>query len=713
MTKKEILPFSFFFILIFHASLIFGQRWSLSNEVFQRNIVLDFKGNLTSQSLVFHDGTGFIDSTGNEFSFEANNQPVNGKSKWSLVREEKNKDSTGTENLLLVLKGNDSVNKLFEVKICYSIYPNLPVCRKKICISYRGNSDVKIESVNVEDLLLLWEPVSATIYNNYGRQKSLGPYTGNWYDAAIAIHHNADEKGIIIGNEAPGVLKRTALFLQGNSLEAGLTKSSQDYPFRKWLKSGESWQSPAVFLALYANASDPFTCFQTVVNEFFNRHLLYRLASMQPKPVFMFDTWNPFRGRLMDTLVRDLSIAARDCGIKEFMIDDGWLTVRGSDSLKKALGGGNKYGDWIIDSIKFSRSLAPVFDTIKRLGMKPGLWIALTAASPYSKVYIDHPEWFALDKNGKPVNLHNDKLKIVNACLATDWYYYIKAVILHYAETYGIKYFKLDLSTVTSANIPDVERSGCYATNHPLHRDWQESLWVLYERCYQLIDELHKKIPDLFIDYTFETAGKLQLIDYSVIQHAEREWISEIESPNPLASLRARQTSWNYSLSIPAGTLLIGTLPLDNGSPELTIKSTAGSFPIFSGDLRKLSAGEKRSIKRLANWLQAMQTKYNFQLFRQELPGFGMPQEGSWDGFARINTETKSGGIIGVFRHGSKEAVRRVTLTGLDPDASYLIRKPSGKKIFRRMKGKKFQEKGFSVKLDKLYDGVLFEIKRR
>ncbi len=713
MIKKNLFRLSFFFILLFPASLLFGQRWQLSNDVFQRTIVLNATGHLTTQSLLLQSKTAFIDSTGNEFYFEINSQPVSGKNGWILVKEESTKDTTGAESLLLVLKGNDAANKSLEVAITYSIYPHLPVSRKKISVTNYGTSDVKIESVNVEDLNLLWETAKAEIYNNYGRQKWTGPYTGNWYDAAVAIHNSADQKGIVIGNESPGVLKRTALFLHGNSLEAGLTKSTQDYPFRKWLKPGESWGSPAVFLALYAAASDPFTCFETVVNEFFNRHLFYRLAATQRKPVFMYNTWNPFRGRLMDTLIRDLSINAADCGFKEFMIDDGWLTVKGSDSLKKALGGGNKYGDWIIDSIKFPRAFTPVFTSIKSLGMTPGLWIALTTASPNSKVYTDHLDWFALDKNGKAVNLHNDNLKIVNACLATGWYDYIKGVILNYAETYGIKYFKLDLSTVTSANIPDVERSGCYATNHPLHRDWQESLWVLYERCYRLIDELHERLPDLFIDYTFETAGKIQLIDYAVIQHADREWMSEIESPNPLASLRARQTSWHYSLSMPAGTLLLGTLALDNGNPELTIKSTAGSFPLFSGDLRDIPAEDKKRIKRWADWLGAMQGKYNFQLFRQDLPGFGMPQDGSWDGFARMNTETKRGGIVGVFRHGSKETVRGVTINGLDFDALYLIRKGPGKKVFRRMTGKELEEKGFNVKLEKFYDGVLFEIERR
>ena len=53
--------------------------------------------------------------------------------------------------------------------------------------------------------------------------------------------------------------------------------------------------------------------------------------------------------------------------------------------------------------------------------------------------------------------------------------------------------------------------------------------------------------------------------------------------------------------------------------------------------------------------------------YRQDLPGFGEPMEGMWDGFQRINTDSKQGGIIGVFRHGAAETKRQVTVTASRP----------------------------------------------
>ena len=76
-----------------------------------------------------------------------------------------------------------------------------------------------------------------------------------------------------------------------------------------------------------------------------------------------------------------------------------------------------------------------------------------------------------------------------------------------------------------------------------------------------------------------------------------------------------------------------------------------------------------------------METKYGIMSFRQDLPGFGEPMEGMWDGFQRINTETKEGGIIGVFRHGSVETKRIVTVNWLDPLKTYQVKSIDGKVV--------------------------------
>ena len=96
--------------------------------------------------------------------------------------------------------------------------------------------------------------------------------------------------------------------------------------------------------------------------------------------------------------------------------------------------------------------------------------------------------------------------------------------------------------------------------------------------------------------------------------------------------------------------------------------------------------------------------------YRQDLSGFGEPREGCWDGFQRINSETRSGGIIGIFRHGAAEIQRNVVVRNLDPNAAYQIKEaPTGNKLFT-LTGKDLAEMGFPVKLNKLYDGALFEV---
>jgi alpha-galactosidase len=104
-----------------------------------------------------------------------------------------------------------------------------------------------------------------------------------------------------------------------------------------------------------------------------------------------------------------------------------------------------------------------------------------------------------------------------------------------------------------------------------------------------------------------------------------------------------------------------------------------------------------------------MERKYNIMSFRQDLPGFGEPMEGMWDGFQRINTETMTGAIIGVFRHGAVETKRKVTVNYLDPVITYEVKTIAGD-LVTTLTGSELREKGFDVDLTGPYSGDLFEI---
>ncbi len=104
-----------------------------------------------------------------------------------------------------------------------------------------------------------------------------------------------------------------------------------------------------------------------------------------------------------------------------------------------------------------------------------------------------------------------------------------------------------------------------------------------------------------------------------------------------------------------------------------------------------------------------MENRYQVMSFRQDLPGYGEPQEGMWDGYQRINSDTKRGGFIGVFRQGSLESKRLVTINDLDPKKNYHVKQMDGK-IITTKTGRDLKLSGFEVTLSKIYDGEIFEV---
>lgn len=648
-------------------------------------------------------------SKSSEFSFLLNDQKYDGFSGWKLL-ETKHVAGETYNHVKVHLAPQNPAYK-FELALNYRIYPDLPIIRKWITFKNVGNEDLKIEEINVEELNTTMDFVKSVVYHNYGRMKTIGKYVGDWNDPVVVVHDITKRKGIVLGNEATAVLKRTAYHTRRNNIEVGTTHLDSNFPFRKWLKPGESWDCPKVFIGAYANRDDGFEIIDHEVNRFVVKYMQPRILQLQEKPTFVYNTWYPFRTFVSDTLMRDVAMAAADCGIQEFIIDDGWqINYKGQTSSKSW--GGN-YGDWLVDEYKFKGGLKPTFDYIKSLGMKPGLWVSLGSATKDSRVFQQHPEWFVENAQGKPGNLHyesNEDTGFYSASFGTDWYGYIKERLLRLVKEYGLAYAKLDLAVVTSPYVNNDDISGSYATTHPYHKDHRESFSVIYDRLMMLFDELHQEAPDLFIDCTFETAGKLQLMDYAIARHADGNWLSNFEEPSPVGPLRVRQMAWWRSPAVPASSLVIGNQAIDDPDFEYCLKSLIGTLPIVLGDPRELSAEKRKMIRQWADWMKDMQEKYDYMSYRRDLSGFGEPKEGFWDGWQRINFQTGSGGIFGVFRQGAQEDERRVFLKDLQADKDYVIRQaPLGKEVLRA-KGSYLMNTGFKVKLDKDYDAHIFEV---
>lgn len=672
---------------------------TLTNGIVERTIELPAEtGNLitTSYKPVNGEFKYFMPSN-TDFQFEVNSVRYSGKSNWKLVGVKQISDQLQGDGAAVTLISED---RKIELTLKYLMYPDLPVVRKSLVVKNLGKEAVALESVDVEKFNVTgyYATTFSWIYSDYGRRKSIGPYEGNMQDALVVVHNMDWQSGIVIGNESSGVLKRTSVFWDAPEITSGLTHKNARFPFRKWIKPAESFETPQVFTMVYNNHKEVDGILNTAVPDFIRKHMGIRLSELKEKPTFVYNTWHPFGKKIDEKLIRELAKAAADAGMKEFVIDDGWQ---------------DNYGDWGIDYTKFPNGLKPVFDYIKSLGMKPGLWVSVGSASSASKVYKEHPEWFVRDKSGKLANLHLDDAhdEVRSACYSTGWKDYIKGILLKLAVDYGLEYLKLDFSVVTSAYVFDPVKSGCYSTDHTGHKDHHESMYANYERMWEMFDELHAAKPNLFIDCTFEAMGGLQLIDYAMLKHAEGNWLSNFYGSDQDGDLRIRNMAWWRSPAMSATALVIGNPRMDDKGWEMHIKSLAGALPIMLGDPRQLTSSDLKKYRAYADWLQVMQNQYDMMSFRQDLFGFGEPREGSWDGFQRINTETKAGGIIGIFRHGANNPKQLITIQQLDALAKYEVLSMDGKTI-TSMTGKDLGTIGFPITLEGLYSGELLEIRK-
>ncbi len=705
-------------ILLLSANLK-AQPWTLfsQNQIEINNgeisRIVRYSGDsiFSSTLQISETGENFI-SLSREFAFTADNKKIDGFSNWQLLESKAITGENDGRGASVLVRNKERPG--LEVRLNYLMYPELPLIRKWLVIYNRGEKDIKIENLNVEDLQSNLDFVHSAVLHNYARMKHLGRFVGDWHDPVVVVHDTRKRRGIALGNESIGVLKRTGYHTEGyrNNIQVGLTHRGQDFPFRKWITPGDSFETPKTFVCLYDNRDDGFEVINEEVNRFIIQHMKPKIIQLKNKPTFVYNTWYPFRTFVSDSLVLDVARAAAECGLQEFIIDDGWqINFKGRTSER---GWGGNYGDWLVDENKFSGGLKPTFDSIKQLGMMPGLWISIASATPDARVFKEHPEWFIKDSLGNPGNVHYAPAdgKFFSPSFGTGWKDYIKSRILELYFEHGLRYTKLDFAVVTSAYVNDDRISGSYASGHPYYKDHEESFYVIYDRVLQLFDELHAEAPDLFIDCTFETAGKLQLMDYAIAQHAEGNWLSNFEEPSPTGPLRVRQMAWWRSPALPAASLVIGNLPMDDPNFEFGLKSLIGTLPIVLGDPRKLSHEKRGRIKAWSDWMKKMQQKHDYMSYRKDLEGFGEPREGHWDGWQRINFQTQSGGVFGVFRHGAKEQKRTVFLKDLDPSAEYRIKLAPEDQIVFTGGGEELMESGFEVQISQFYAGNIYEVEK-
>jgi alpha-galactosidase len=551
-----------------------------------------------------------------------------------------------------------------------------------------------VENLFIEDLF--FDPSYSTgvdIFKTYGREWTKPPFEGGTYDPAIYVR--GENGNFILGNEAPGMMKFTSVYKGLNEIRIGMNPASHAYPFRRYLQQDETFTSPEVFIILTLE-TDPEAAFEKDLGKYIREYMGIKLFNREVPPVFLYNTWNPFRININKDLIMELADALEETGVEYLIIDDGWQ---------------DHNGDWNVNRTKFPGGLKPVTDYIRGKGMKPGLWISLTIAEQKSKAFEKFRDYAVKDASGNPANLHgwSNNLEILTMKIASPWYDHIKNKMRGLVKDYGIQYFKIDLGMVKSAYIMEKERSGSYDENE-YFKGREEYLYMAFEKTNQLFDELAAEFPDLIIDCTFELWGDWHIIDYSLLKHADVDWISNFEAPPPVGSRTVRHLAWHHGMVVPTAGMVIGNQKMEVPDHEFSVFSNMASTPIMLGDPRELSPDEKKWFNNIIFWLTEMHRKYQVFKYYQTGGISGPPLPHDWDGFARFNPEA-DGGILCIFRNEQMDHTRTFRLPWCRENNSYLIVDAESGTEVGEFSGLQLREEGLKVRIDGINQAKAFEIR--
>ena len=647
-------------------------------------------------------GRNYANPATEEFSIRINDTLVNGLNcrylNHSIV------DSADVRTLEVMLQ--TPLEGVF-IQLQYFVYADIPLVRKRLQVINKSGRGLSLTDIDMENLRFqVVDKYQNEVHFNYGSNMTRIPYQGDYNDASVLLYNVAAAQGAVFGNEAPGVLKNTAIYTNIHGcIRMGMRHIQDTFPFSTWVRPGGQFSSPKTFIYVFDSPKWQ-DGFEGAYKDFVRKYLGVSLYNKSRYPLFLYDTWLPFQDTLNEKLIEDCADRLSTFGTDLFIIDAGWYRYS---------------GDFIPDSSKFPKGMKAVCDYIRSKGMQVGIWFSLAGVNASSHIAQEHPDWLVKDKAGDAANLHSvasnkagtewgAALKTMS--LGSPYYDHIKDCIGYYIKQLGVTYVKVDLSMVVSAYVHQPDLSGDYgAGGSKLYMDRASSYWTIYARCMQLMDELHQAFPGILIDCTFETWGRYNVADYALAGHADYEWISNLEFNAPLGPITIRQMNYDRSRVIPTGTLLVGNQYVNIGYPffKYAYFSLASGSLVTVGDPRRVTPEEEAFYRKWNNYLKQMEARFQYSRFYQLYDVFERPSLSNWDGCYRINTE-KQGGLLFFYRNNSSDVQRTFKIPCLRADGRYRIFSFETGKVLGVFSGRMLMEEGLTVRIGGVFTAQVLTI---
>lgn len=196
----------------------------LGNSLIERRFRLNADGNApqTSRYIRKPSGRDYVSTPCDEFKFRVGEITFTATTGSLKYKSYKIRPGASEQKLLAIeLEYSETSREpICSVNLHYEVYPNLPIIRKWITFENLTDSAFFVEDIIVESLSL--PPDSESRLRAFGNRPELKidsqPY--------VVVHRANGDGGIIVGNEAPGILKHYNLSSDGRKMSVGLSPTA-------------------------------------------------------------------------------------------------------------------------------------------------------------------------------------------------------------------------------------------------------------------------------------------------------------------------------------------------------------------------------------------------------------------------------------------------------------------------------------------------------
>lgn len=474
----------------------------------------------------------------------------------------------------------------------------------------------------------------------YSRRGTSSPHHNPFF---AMVHKKADElQGEVYGFN---------LIYSGN-FTAGVECDTYDttrayiginpFTFNWKLESGDEFQSPEAVLTYSTEGISGMSRIY---------HKLYRTRLCRGKfrdieRYALINNWEGTYFNFNEEKLVNIAKKGAEVGLDLMVLDDGWFGKRDNDKCS--------LGDWFVDKNKLPGGLDGLAAKINALGMKFGLWFEPEMVSPDSDLFRAHPDW-AIQAKGRASSLGRSQLVLdLSRDEVCDYVINALADVLSNAN---IEYVKWDMN-----------RSFSEFWSFGLDEEHQGELCHRYVLgLYRILETLTSRFPNILWESC--SSGGCRF-DGGMLYYMPQTWCSDCSDAGERI-----QIQYGTSICYPFSAMgsHVSAVP-NHQTRRIADFRTRGDIAAmgqfgYELDMTKMSDAEIDEAKEQVKFYK----KYGEVFHKGDLYRLASPFEGD-EAVLEFVSEDENTVILCYANRlcSPNDAIIRVKMAGLDPDATYV-----------------------------------------